>query len=193
MNSQAPTAKAGSATAATISPVPTTDVDQHLQTLWKQLDQGTPPANKMPIYWQQADSVLFPSEWPPTANTIWVRYLYAQGVDMENLADAVRISPPWARVELRGNATTVTIVPLNTRLEPVTTQGMQPIDEATQAVLAKEDAVSVYCLALTALPQSKNPEVSEMRAFYQTWLKYNGALVDLIRSNHEKFLNWINE
>jgi hypothetical protein len=73
----------------------------------------------------------------------------------------------------------------------VDTQGVQPIDEATQAVLAKEETVSAYCLQLMALPTG--PEVAELRAFYQTWLKYNGALVDLIRSNHEKFLAWVNE
>ncbi len=190
-SSQAPTAQIGTTTA--IRAVPTAEVEQQIKTLWKQLDKGTPPAGKMPISWQQADSVLFPSEWPPTANTIWMRYLYGQGMDMENLRDAVRISAPWARVELRGNSNTITIVPLNTKLEPVDTQGVQPIDAATQAVLAKEDAVSAYCLSLTALPPANDSHLAEMRTFYRTWLKYNGAVVDLIRSNHATFLAWVNE
>ncbi len=176
--------------AATISPVPTAEVDQQLKAVWDRLDRGTPPANKLPISWTQAYSVLFPNEWPPTANTIWIRYAYAQGMDMD-LHDAVRVAAPWARLELRGNSSTVTIVPLNTKLEPVDTQGVQPIDEKTQVILAKESDVSAYCLQLTALPTG--PETAEMRTFYQTWLKYNGALVDLIRSNHEKFLAWLNE
>src|SRR5512143_54449 len=68
-SNQVPTAKAGNATAATIGPVPTAEADQQLQALWKQLDQGAPPANKPPISWKQAYSILFPSEWPPTQTT----------------------------------------------------------------------------------------------------------------------------
>jgi hypothetical protein len=178
--------------AATNSPIPTAGAEQQLQEVWKRLDQGTPPANKLPISWRPAYSVLFPNEWPPTSATIWVRYAYAQGMDMD-LHDGVRVSAPWARLELRGNLDTVTIVPLSNRLEPVTIQGVTPIDAATQAVLAKGDEVSAYCLQLTALPQPNSPPAADMRAFYQTWLKYNGALVKLIQPNHEKFLAWLNE
>lgn len=67
------------------------------------------------------------------------------------------------------------------------------MDEATQAALAKETVVSVYCLQLTALPQSNSPQSAETRTFYRTWLEYNGALVDLIRPKHAGFLGWINE
>jgi hypothetical protein len=178
--------------AATISPVPTVKVEQQIQALWAQLDQGSAPANKPSLTWRPAYSVLFPNEWPPTPSTTWVRYAYAQGLDLE-LHDAVRVSAPWAKLELRGNSDTVTIVPLTPKLEPVTTQGVQPIDEATQAALAQEAAVSTYCRQLTALPQPNSPQSTDMRAFYRTWLKYNGALVDLIRSNHAGFLAWVNE
>jgi hypothetical protein len=189
-NDQAPTVKAGAATATAIDPVPTAKVEQQLQNLWYRLDKGAPPTNKLPIAWKPAYSVLFPREWPPTPTTTWVRYAYAQGMDMD-LHDGVRVASPWARLELRGNSTTVTIVPLYAKLEPVTTQGITPIDAATQAVLAKEGDVSAYCLQLTALPNSA--EVAQIRAFYQTWLKYNGALVDLIRADHTKFLAWVND
>jgi len=176
----------------TISPVPTAGVEQQFQELWDRLDKGSPPANKPPVLWNPAYSALFPNEWPPTPATIWVRYAYAQGRDM-NLSDGVRVAAPWARLELRGSPATVTIVPLSASLEPVTIQGVTPIDAATQAVLAKGDDVSAYCLQLTALPPPNSPPAAEMRAFYQTWLKYNGALVKLIQPSHEKFLAWLNE
>ena len=177
---------------ATISPVPTAEVEQQVQELWNRLDKGSPPTNKPPIAWNPAYSILFPDEWPPTPATIWVRYVYAQGIDMD-LLDGVRVAAPWAKLELRGNPATITIIPISASLEPVTIQGVEPIDAATQAVLAKGDEVSTYCLQLTAMPQSNSPSVADMRAFYQTWLKYNGALVELIRPNHEEFLAWLNE
>lgn len=133
-----------SAGPAAASPVPTAKVEEQLQGLWDKLDQGTPPANKLPTSWSPAYSVLFPTEWPPTPNTLWIRYAYAQGMDV-NLHDGVYVSAPWARVELRGNSTIASIVPLSTRLEPVTTQGVVPIDAETQAMLAKEAEVSASC------------------------------------------------
>ncbi len=177
---------------ATIGPVPTAEVEQRLQELWGRLDKGSPPANKLPIAWEPAYSVLFPTEWPPTPATTWVRYAYAQGMEMD-LNDAVRVAAPWARLEVPSHSAMVTIVPLSAQLKPVTIQGVKPIDTATQAVLAKGGAVSAYCLQLTALPQPNSAQAADMRTFYRTWLKYNGALVDLIRPNHAKFLAWLND
>ncbi len=177
---------------STVSPVPTAGVEQQLQRLWDRLDKGSPPSDKLPIVWSPAYSAPFPIEWPPSAATIWVRYAYAQGMDMD-LHDAARVAAPWAKLEMRSSQASVTIVPLSGRLEPVSVQGVQPIDAATRAVLAKENDVSAYCLQLTALPEPKSPPAAEMRSFYRTWLKYNGALVELIRPNHEKFLAWLNE
>lgn len=178
--------------AATVSPIPTVQVKQQLQALWDKLDRGPTPANQLPIAWSPAYSALFPTEWPPTPATVWVRYAYAQRIDL-NLHDGVRVAAPWAKLELRGGLNTVILTPLGAKLEPVSTQGVTPLDEAAQAVLATGDEVSAYCLQLTALPQSNNPQTAAMRAFYQTWLQYNGALVELIRPNHEKFLAWLSE
>lgn len=177
---------------AAITPVSTAMVEQQLQELWDRLDQGSAPTNKPSIVWSVAYSALFPLEWPPTPATIWIRYAYAQGMDLD-LHDGVRVAAPWARLELRGSADEVTIVPLSVKLKPVTIQGVQPIDAATQDVLAKGAEVSAYCLQLTALPQPDSPQNVDMRAFYRTWLRYNGALVELIRPNHEKFLIWLNK
>ncbi len=177
---------------ATIVPIPTAGVEQQLQGLWDRLDKGSPPANKPPIAWSPAYSPLFPADWPPTSATIWVRYAYAQGTDMD-LHDGVLVAAPWARLEMRGSQASVTIVPFSASLKSMTIQGVAPIDAATQAVLAKGNDVSAYCLQLTALPQPNVPAAADMRAFYRTWLKYNGALGELIRPNHEKFLAWLDE
>lgn len=179
-------------TSPAVGQSPTPNIDQQLQVLWDHLDKGSSTANKRSLVWSPAYSPLFPAEWPPTSNTAWVRYAYAQAVDMD-LRDAVRIAAPWAKVEMRGNPGTAAIVSLRDRLEPMTTQGVQPIGSATQAILAKMSDVSAYCLQLTALPNPNSQPATEMRAFYRTWLKYNGAFVSLIQPNHQKFLAWLNE
>jgi hypothetical protein len=178
--------------AAATGPVPTAEVEQQLQGLWNRLDKGSPPANKLPVAWSPTYSVLFPSEWPPTPNMIWIRYAYAQGIDME-LVDGMRVAAPWARLEQRGSLDTVTIIPLSTHLEPMTVQGSGPIDARTQGVLTRGGVISAACLKLTALPQPNDPATLEMRAYYRTWMQYNGGLVAFIRKNHEKFLAWVNE
>ncbi len=43
------------------------------------------------------------------------------------------------------------------------------------------------------LAPANDPPLAEMQTFYQTWLKYNGAFVGLIRSNHAQFLGWVNQ
>ncbi len=78
---------------AAITPVSTAMVEQQLQELWDRLDEGSAPTNKPSIVWSVAYSALFPLEWPPTPATIWIRYAYAQGMDLD-LHDGVRVAAP---------------------------------------------------------------------------------------------------
>ena len=194
--SSSPTATITSASVPSVQPttapnnsVSAADWELQLQSLWDKLDKG---ASKPTLSWKLSYSVAFPNDWSPTSNTIWTRYAYAQGMDLD-LRDAVRIASPWAKLELRGNSATVNIASLSTKLDAVTVQGVSPIDATTRAILAKEKSVTDYALQLTSLPLKTDAQATEMRTFYKTWLKYNGALVDLIKSKHIAFLNWVNE
>ena len=83
-----------------------------------------------------------------------------------------------------GEATT-----LSTALESASIQGVTPLDANSKAALDTGAAVSARCLKLTALPDEQT--AVELRTYYRTWIKLNGAFVALVRANHASFLDWI--
>jgi hypothetical protein len=170
--------------------VPLSQLTSRLESLWGQLDQSEPSPDSNPILWQPAYSPLFPTEWPPTPTTQWLRYAYAQGQDM-SLADGVHVAKPWAQVEMSGDSATAVITPLSIKLEPFAIQGVTPLEAETLAVLKQEDQVSTYAMRLKELPDPNTDEITAMRAFYQTWLNYNGTIASDINLHHIAFFNWL--
>ena len=110
--------------------VPLTELSSRLEAMWNTLDQGEVSTDNLPIMWRAAYSPLFPTEWPPTPTTVWVRYAYAYGQDIV-LTDGERVAKPWARAELRNGSSTAAIVLLNPKLEPFEVQGVLPLDAET--------------------------------------------------------------
>jgi hypothetical protein len=170
--------------------VPINELTPRLEAMWDTLDQGEAPPDILPVLWRAAYSPLFPTEWPPTPSTVWVRYAYAYGQDV-NLADGARVARPWARAELRGGSSTAAIVPLSPKLEPFEIQGVSPLDAETSALFDKGEQVSTYCLGLQALPNLNTSEAATMRTFYQAWLNYHGAIASVIKPSHAVFFEWI--
>ena len=84
-----------------------------------------------------------------------------------------------------GEATT-----LSTALESASIQGVTPLDANSKAALDTGAAVSARCLKLTALPDEQT--AVELRTYYRTWIKFNGAFAAFIRPGHAAFLDWIN-
>jgi hypothetical protein len=191
----APTAPAAPiATAAPGQQVSMADLQPQLNALWRGVDKGAQPKDRPGIAWSMRTTPAFPTAWPPTATTIWVRYAYAAGRDLGGgLADGERVARPWARVELRPGAATAAIVPLSARLEPLAIQGVRPIDAATAARLRQEEQITAACLRLTGPPDPAAAETADLRAFYRAWLGFNGVIADAIRADHGAFLDWIGQ
>ena len=163
-----------------------------IDALWRTVDKGATAKDKPPIAWSPRTTPAFPTSWPPTSATTWVRYVYAAGRDLGGgLADGERVARPWARVELRPGAATAAIVPLSARLEPLDIQGVRPIDGATLAILRTEEQVTAAGRRLTALPDPAAAETAELRAFYRAWLSLNGVIASAIRPDHGAFLAWV--
>lgn len=171
--------------------VPLTELPAHLETMWTKLDKGPAPKDGPPIMWQPAYSPLFPTAWPPQANTVWVRYAYGQGQDM-SLSDGMRIAKPWARIEFQGSDS-AGVIPLPQKLEPFEVQGVSPLDADTQALLQKGEEVSTYCLSLKEAPAPDSPDTILMRRFYQSWLEYNGAIAAALKPDHPAFFKWLSQ
>jgi hypothetical protein len=157
------------------------------------LPQAAKPAPAMPdLTWMKTESPLFPSIWPPTADTVWVRYTFAYGSNPANLADGTYVSAPLSKTEMKAGGSPTTTV-LNNEMTKAGTQGVMPLDNQALEILKTEKRVSASCLGLTELPDPNNPATQEILAYYQAWFKYNGAFLDLVRANHAGFIDWVNQ
>lgn len=172
-------------------PMNNTDANTHLQTLWQTLEKpsGTSVA---PVMWNMAVTPVLPASWPPSANTLWVRYAYAQGMDMR-LADGVYITTPWAKVELRQHGVEATVVQLGTKLVENGIQGMVPLKQEEFAVLHNSEAPQTTALGLSTLPDPANKNVAAMKTYYKAWLQANGRIARMVEADHGVFFAWASE
>ncbi len=152
---------------------------------------GVPTAAAEPdmTVWRKIESPLFPADWPPTADSVWVRYTFAYGSNPAKLVDAVSVTEPLSKTEWKGGVSTTTV--LSTDMKQAAVQGTFPLEEEIQGILDTEKQVSGYSLKLSALPDPNMSETKEMLAYYQAWFKNNNAFLGLIRENHTDFINWV--
>lgn len=140
------------------------------------------------ISWSRVESPIFPDTWPPTNNTIWISYTFAYGTSPA-LMDGARVSPPIAKTEWKNGISTT--VETGTEMQAAAIQGIVPLDEEALAFLEAEARVSTFCLSLNGQPDLNTAETQEMLAFYNAWFRYNSAFLDLIRDDHNAFIDWV--
>jgi hypothetical protein len=139
--------------------------------------------------WHKIESPLFPTNWTPTADTVWVSYTFAYGSNPTKLMDGAYVTLPLSKTEWQGGKSTTT--ELSGEMKQASVQGVTPLDEQASVPLEKGKQVSAYCLTLTGLPNLATSETKEMLAYYKFWFKYNGAFLDLIRKDHTDFIDWV--
>ena len=139
--------------------------------------------------WTKTESPLFPATWPPTSDTVWVRYTFAYGNNPAKLMDGAYVTHPLSKTEWKGGISKTTV--LSSDMTQAAVQGVLPLDSQTSIILENEKQVAAYCLKTTELPNPNMPETKEMLAYYQTWFKYNDAFLGLIRENHAAFIDWV--
>jgi hypothetical protein len=155
------------------------------------LTTNLPAATAQPdmTMWRKTESPLFPTIWPPTSGTVWVRYTFAYGNNPTKLMDGAYVTNPLSKTEWQGGKATTTA--LSNDMTQVAVQGVLPLDSQTRTIFENEKPVFDYCLKMTELPNQNNPETKDMLAYYQAWFKYNGAFLGLIRANHADFIDWV--
>ena len=141
------------------------------------------------ISWSKTESPIFPSNWPPTADTVWVSYTFAYGSNPATLMDGAYVTSPLARTKWKGNVSTTT--ELSNEVKQASIQGVLPLDSQTLTILEKGNQAFEYCLNMTELPNCDKQETKEMLAYYQAWFKYNGAFLTLMREDHVGFIDWM--
>ncbi len=139
--------------------------------------------------WRKVRSPLFPSNWAPTAETVWVRYTFAYGSNPTKLMDGEYVTKPLSKTECREDV--VKTIELSNEITQAAIQGVTPIDKPTLLLLQNEKPVTGDCVMMTQLPDPNLPETQELLAYYRAWFKYNGAFLDLIRKDHADFIDWV--
>jgi hypothetical protein len=139
--------------------------------------------------WSTTQSPLFPTEWPPTTSTTWVRYSFAYGRNPTTLMDGAYVTRPLTRTVVQRDGTDGAATTLSTALEEAGTQGVKPLDAASSTTLGKGPQVQARCLQLQSMPDEAS--AVELREYYRVWLSLNGAFTKFIRPDHAAFLEWI--
>jgi len=120
---------------------------------------------------------------------VWTRYTFAYGSSPSGLADGMYVTRPLTRTEIQHDGNAGQSTTLNTDLESVGIQGVSPLDAASRATLDKGPQIQAQVLQLTTLPGET--AAVELREFYRTWIKLNGAFAKQIRAAHAAFFDWI--
>ena len=167
--------------------------------LWEEEEKISQPTDSLSLpattpspdqtVWRKVRSPLFPSNWAPTAETVWVRYTFAYGINPDVLMDGEYVTKPLSKTECSGEVVKTTV--LSDEMMQAVIQGVIPIDEATRLILQNEKPVTGDCVNMTQLPDPNLPETKELLAYYRAWFKYNGAFLDLIRKDHADFIDWV--
>jgi hypothetical protein len=139
--------------------------------------------------WTTMQSPLFPSEWPPTMSTTWVRYTFEYGRNPTKLMDGVYVTQPLSRTIVRRDGTEGESTTLSTALDDAGIQGVKPLDAASSTALGKEPQVQAQLLALQAMPDEAT--AAQVRGYYRVWVGLNGAFTGFIHPSHAAFLEWI--
>jgi hypothetical protein len=139
--------------------------------------------------WRKVHSPLLPSNWAPTAETVWVRYTFAYGINPAVLMDGEYVTKPLSKTECREDVVKTTV--LSDEMAQAAIQGVMPIDKSTLLLLQNEKPVTGDCVNMTQLPDPNLPETKELLAYYRAWFKYNGAFLDMIRKDHTDFIDWV--
>src|SRR5512134_76535 len=115
--------------------------------------------------WNEIESPLFPTNWPPTPGMVWVSYTFAYGSNPATLMDGSYVTHPLSKTEWKEGTSTTTI--LSTDMTPASIQGIVPLDNQTRRILENGTKVSEALLKMTELPDLNTPETEEMLAYYQ--------------------------
>ncbi len=139
--------------------------------------------------WTMMQSPLFPSEWPPTTLTTWVRYTFAYGRNPTKLMDGVYVTQPLSRTIVQRDGTDGEATTLRTAFEEAGIQGVKPLDAASSTALGKEPQVQAQLLQLQVTPDEA--VAAEVRGYYRVWVGLNGVFAKFIRPSHAAFFEWI--
>jgi hypothetical protein len=143
------------------------------------------------VMWRLALTPPLPVAWPPAADTQWVWWAYAQGID-PMLADAVRVARIWANADTTPGSSTARMRVSMPLISPFPDpQGFRPLTAEETADRAKLGDASALAVQLTGEPDAATADL--LRRTYGGWAADNGVIVSSLPDTHDAFLAWLAE
>ena len=134
----------------------------------------------------------FPTQWPPSSETPWLRYGYARGQEFPpRIADGEQVSKVLLRAELIPYERKVKISWLQEKIEAQGIQGIRPLMPDEAEVLRQDKEIKIKVLGLQSLPPANDATGTQLKKYYRLWLQTNGVIADQIKGFHPAFFAWV--
>ena len=171
-------------------------VEELVKTEWEKIPKPLPPGADNPgssawIGWSYQISPPFPGAWPPDGKGIVYYYAYATGFQPAALADAERLGPVWARVQVdAAGQEAPQLEVLAKEIKVVGTIGVRPLTKEEIAVYDTGEAVAAQVYEASRRADTKALDAASARKYYCAWSKDSGVGKD-IGSYHPGFFQWL--
>ncbi len=174
--------------------VPAAEVEAALAELFRPIAAAAArggSGDEAGVMWTLALTPPLPLAWPPAPGARWVRWAYAQGMELQ-LADAVRVARVWGSAELVQGSPMATVrvsMPqLSAWPDP---QGVRPLSGEEAADRGRLGEAGALALELTREPDAATADL--LRRTYGGWVADNGVIVQSLPDAHDAFLAWLAE
>lgn len=155
---------------------PPMNFDELVEPAWAKLSKPSTTTKPPGVMWRFRVAPPLPSEWPMTAKSTLVRWVFAAGMDV-GLHDGERVAAPWARIDTAADGTSKLTVVTKT-LDGADIQGVKPISKA------EAELVTGVFQTGEAL---KAGDVAALKPSWCAWLQYNGVIAAKLKPNHQSF------
>ena len=158
------------------------DIDPAVEAHWKAIRPTTGGRE-----WKLARTTWFPTEWPPTGRTNWVRYAYGLDVTLDGSSG---VSQPIAKIERRAGSGALTVTPMSKTVAAVATHGVRP-HAGWKYTATDEQRILTMAFALRSAPPDDARADQGFRSYYASWLLGNAEIAAMIEPAHPSFFKWL--
>jgi hypothetical protein len=155
---------------------PPMNFDEWVEPAWAKVEKPSTKAPPPGVMWRFRVAPPLPTEWPMTAKSALVRWVFAAGMEV-GLHDGERVAAPWARIDTTADGASKLTV-LTKTLDGNDIQGVKPISKA------EADLVGGVCQASEALEAG---DLALVKPSWCAWLKHNGVIAAKLKPNHQAF------
>ena len=175
-----------------------TELDIILSPLWEKILKNSVKKTSHhtdQISWCLAVTLALPSSWPLNKDTQLIYYGYGQGMRF-SLMDAVIIAKPWVKIlqpihHQQGHRESPKVEVISQILEELGIQGVRPVVRDTNEAEIRINLEKNMFIAAQEFNDPNSALSHELYAFYRNWLRFNGVIINELRSLHTAFFEML--